>query len=442
MSMSYFKRFEEDDWLRLQRRNESQEAQSTIQQSQLTAFQSMTGAELEWVSAWYVQFVQHQQMHLWKQFEALSTGQKRALLLDVTHANDGPTHDLHQKPDWPEWSAKLEWIAELPLQDEETFHEKRIEDGSTIAPFYMMKQSEILSPFREILLWLCYKGNHQGQQALLQRIDQLNIEAKKLLILRLLGKQKCNCLNFSQEITILQHQKMVVDWERINNQLQSLQQLDNDRINKELVKLEQRSTSAMGPPNVLPHSMMYDDELMNESSSSIFSDEMEQDQGDLHAQDDLQGQDDLKGHDVPQAQEEEWMMAELSSSELSLSLLNQLQTANDLHNLLLSKAIQAKSSQSLKRNDLIDLCLKIPLSWSLKKRDKARSNKIHSLNFSSPQQFFAYLIEHIVQKLYQHGVLEREPKYVELLRALSLVNGQAMPSKQYMMQKLQARFEQ
>lgn len=431
--MPYYKSIEEDNWLRLQRRN--QRTNPSSEPSYLAPFKSMKRIELEWISAWYEQFMQHQQLHLWKRFESLSIGQKRALILDIAQDNHKPVTE-HSKPDWNEWKARLSMIAEVPLQDEESFHEQRLDNAESFESFYMIKQSELLSPYREILLWLCYKGNHQGQQALLHTIDQLGIEAKKLLILRLNGKQKCTSLHFSQQLTIIQHEKTMVDWDRIMNQLQSLQQLADEEIHAELLELEPSSQSQMGPPNDLSHTMIDEDEE-EFAERSLFIEEASYIEQDVTKSSlEIPHQ-----HSQPTGKEHDQRLPLLPLSDRRNSLLRSLDSEHVLVKLL-GHVTHGNQQKAMKRIDFVDLCLQIPHGWSSTKRDKARMKKIQSLNFSSFQQLFDFIITAIVYKLYENGVVKRNRKYVEQLQALSLMKSGVIPSEESITKQLLARFEQ
>jgi len=438
--MSYYRRIEEDEWLRQQRRNQhnSPSIEPQSNRNMLTAFKSMTRVELEWIAAWYQQFMQHQQLHLWKRFEALSIGQKRALLLDIAQTNHKPINKNSQ-PDWKEWSERLSMMAEVPLQEEEAFQEKRRDDVPSLTSFYMMKQSELLSPYREILWWLCYKGNHQGQQDLLQTIDQLGLDAKKLLILRLNGKQKCSSLHFSQQLTMIQHEQTVVDWDRIKDQLHSLQQLAADEIHAELLQLEPDSQSQMAPPNALLHTTIDEDEQDELEERSYLNEESAYSVQDVQTSTDTSHMQHQHGQRTDN--EFEQLLPLRSVGDRRNSLLKSLVSEHELATLLANLS-HAKHPKPMKRIDFVDLCLKIPRHWSSTKRDKARTKKFQSLNFSSLQQFFEFIILFIVTKLYQDGVLKRKPKDIEHLRALSLMKGGAIPSQEAISKQLLARFEQ
>ncbi|MFC6334413.1 hypothetical protein ACFP56_17430 [Paenibacillus septentrionalis] len=457
--MPYYKSIEEDPWFRLQRRK--QQTQSSIEQEQrshmhagvsestrassqklmpqstpqLTAFKSMTRIEQEWIAVWYEKFIQHEQHHLWSKFEVLSIGQKRSLLLDIAQTNQKPLNENSQ-PDWKDWQSRLEVIAEIPLQDQESFEEKRNKDAKPITSFYMMNQSDLLSPFREILLWLCYKGNHQGQQALLHSIDQLDINAKKLLILRLNGKQRCSSLLFSQQLTIVQHEQKVVDWDRIMQQLRSLHQLDTDQVQAELLQLESltQSQSQMAPPNA-SHHMLIDEDGQDELDDHTFLNE-EFASMDHDATTDTPSH--MQKHGQAFEQEKDQLPPLIPIGDRRKTLLENLE--KDVLALLglLSNGNQRKA---MKKEDFVDLCLKIPHNLQSTKREKARKKKIKSLNFPSLQHIFEFIINVISVRLYQDGVLKQDPAYIELLKALSLMKGGAIPSQESLTKQLLAHFE-
>lgn len=459
--MRYFRRIEDDEWLRIKRRKQNEKSEATQnkfeyqssnmtqntgvtqweyaelhaqEREPLTAFRSMSRMEQEWISAWYEQFLKHQQLDLWKKFESLTMGQKRAVLLDISQIHQQPIAE-ESEPKWDAWSKHLSLVAEVPLQDEETFQEKRLDDVEGETSFYMLKQSELLSPYREILWWLCYKGNHQGQQSVLHLIDQLGIDAKKLLLLRLNGAQKCTSRNFSQQLTILQHQQTVVDWERIMNHIHSIEQLDDEQVQHELIERESASESqqpAEGKSSKSSHAMTtYDSDESDTDEVYNYMDEQELDEKDVEELEED------KGHNLGELVSSEAMLSENSHLSSSIETVGSLALITVFLGLLSQKG-QAK----IKKLDFIDACLRIPLNLSPKQRMKAREKHMKQHSLASLQQLFEYIVTTLSKQLYVHGVQQYDPQYDGALKVLSLLNPGTISTEDRIKQRLLLQIEQ
>src|SRR5690606_9397216 len=86
--------------------------------------------------------------------------------------------------------------------------------GSKLPPYTSVYQG-LLSPYRALWHWLNYKGNKQGQQHLLRKLDTLSLPGKQLLLHRLVRGTKLSTESLASTLTIKQNEQLWVDWARI-----------------------------------------------------------------------------------------------------------------------------------------------------------------------------------------------------------------------------------
>lgn len=337
----------------------------------------------------------------WVKFAALTVGQQQSFWLNLARSSS-----LTQAGDLAHWLRDMERLGQIELRPNEPLREGDVARLGVQPPHYAGSFNGLLSPYRALWQWLIYKGNKQGQQQLLRRLDQLSLPAKQLLLHQLANKAALSVSSLSASLTIKQHEQEWLDWARIKQQLQRMEELSEWHIQQQLEQTQQAADSSR-----VDHSMADYDELEEEKL--------------LESEDGVPWlalltsglTDSMKG-------EQEKLFSALHDPE-QLSWL--------LFNASLSSKQQAAPASG---GQLADRLLQVEHATA-GKNPGLRKKRVKQLGFASVRDLLLHVIAALVEQFEQRARKQKDARYIALLRRMQLMQGNAMPSKQQLRQTLQ-----
>lgn len=338
---------------------------------------------------------QANQQKLWQQFERLTAGQRYALLMEwykETEVKD------EISPNWKEWQENITYMKHVQLQPEEARREADIAALGASQPQFDMNTLGLLMPYREAWIWLNYKGNKQGKADLLQRLDQLSVPQKQLLLHKLNGKGKLTLYQISQVLTIEEHLKQWVDWDRIEQLLISVDGLSTEQVKQQL-EVAQQETEETGVQS------------QSESGALVQAEDEDIDLFGLF----------LPGKQSPAPQ----------ASELTLEqrLQNPAELCRFLFGIPLEEMKQKAALAS--KMELIDRVLELDNSkLPPKQLEQERNRKLREQGYASINQLFMLLKILIIELLFELGVTKKDEKHMSILEMLGLMKGQKKIKKE------------
>jgi len=321
------------------------------------------------------------QQQLWKEFELLSVGQRYALL----HEWYGKTDIIDQSPNWKELQQHITSIKHVQLQPEESKHEADITLLGAAQPQYDMNTTGLLFPYREAWIWLNYKGNKQGKADLLQHLDQLSVPQKKLLLHKINGRGRLTLYRISNELTIEKLLKQWVDWDRLEQLLMSIEQMNDKQIEQQLQSTLQEQE---------------DTELSTQTEDLTMEDKEEEEES-------LFG---LFLSDAPVSEAKE------------LTLEERLKNPAELFRVLFGLSFDEVKKKAVLANQeqLIDRVLNIDSKLPPKQLEQERKRKLKEQGFANANQFFMWLKLILIELLFNFGVKKKDEKFTTILQKLEL----------------------
>lgn len=335
---------------------------------------------------------QAHQQKLWKEFEQLTVGQRYALLMKWYVENE-IIDDI--PPNWKEWQEDITYMKHVQLQPEESKREANIALLGASQPQYDMNTLGLLVPYREAWIWLNYKGNKQGKADLLQRLDQLSVPQKQLLLHKLNGKGSLTLYQLSNVLTIEEHLKQWVDWDRIEQLLISVDRLNTEQVEQQLQIVQEEPSGG------------------DMQSQSVQQSPLKEEEEDI----------DLFGLFLPDKQ-----MPKVEE----LTLEQRLQNPEQLFQLLFGISLAEIRQNAVLggKEQLIDRVLGIDDKLSLKQLEQERLRKLQEQGYASANQLFMLLKIIIIEILFDLGVKRKDEKYITILQKLELIKGKKAITKE------------
>lgn len=340
----------------------------------------------------------------WVKFAALTAGQQQSFWLNLSRSSS-----LAQAGDLVHWLRVMERLGQIELRPNEPLREGDVARLGVQAPPYAGSFNGLLSPYRTLWQWLIYKGNKQGQQQLLRRLDQLSLPAKQLLLYRLANKAALSVSSLSASLTIKQHEQEWLDWARIKQQLQRLEALSEQHIQQQLEQTQQAADASRAD-----HSMTEYDELEEE--------QLIENEGGAPWQALLTSglTDSMKG----EQEEQEKLFSALHDPE-------------QLSRLLFNASLSTKQQVApVSGRQLADRLLQVEHAVA-GKRAGLREKRVKQLGFASIRDLLLLTIAALVEQFEQKARKQKDARYIALLRRMQLMQGNAMPGKQQLRQALQ-----
>lgn len=338
---------------------------------------------------------------LWLQFEKLTKGQQQAFLADIYKLSK-ESYELPKKHDWAIWEKHFSRLSQMPLEDEEAYREVRDHEQLDVQSFFEIKVEQFLSPYREIVLWLNYKGNHQNKVNILQRFEQLPIDRKKWLIQKLLNGKKINAQSFVSELTVTVREQASVDWEKIVACLDEQESKSEKAITEELQQFEEM--------DVQPEAKKEDGDFPEKDNRAflllgLFS-----------------GDDNKEEKETPEY----------------INLLQEwCKSADQLSMLLFSKGLldDKQPVEGIDMLTFVDRMFMISTSSKEKVRREKRESMLKKNGFVSAVSFANYGIDKIAKTLYEKGIVQRDAKYKKIIDRMGFPKDN-LPSQEQLLKKL------
>ncbi|MCR8657459.1 hypothetical protein [Paenibacillus endoradicis] len=334
---------------------------------------------------------------IWSQFEALSVGQRQSLLLQWYGEIGDFTTAMSIMPDWKQWQEMITSVRRITLQPEEPFNEADISTLGAKEPKVEMSGAGLLFPYHETWLWLNYKGNKQGQAHLLQRLDRLSILKKQLLLHKLNGAGQLSLYQLSNNVTIEEHLKQWVDWNRIEEALHVMNGLNDRQVERQLETVQQVNNTNLSHPESGQEELEQDDDQQFSWLGFIGFDGQSED-----------------------AEQPVSMEQILQDPEKMFQLLFGIHFDNGKQPITVGN-----------RDQLINRFLEIDHKLLPKQQEQQRMQKLKEQGYASINQLIMLLKITMIDILYQFGVTRKDKKFITILQKLELLQGKKKPTREY-----------
>lgn len=340
----------------------------------------------------------------WVKFAMLTVGQQQSFWLNLSRSSSSA-----RAGDLAYWLRDMERIGQIELRPNEPLREGDVARLGVQLPHYTGSCYGLLSPYRALWQWLFYKGNKQGQQQLLRRLDQLSLPAKQLLLYRLANKAALSVSSLSASLTIKQHEQEWLDWARIKQQLQRLEVLSERHIQQQLEQTQQAADASQADHAMTDFDELEEEQLLGSNEGvpwlALLTSGLN---------------DNIKGE---QREQEELFSALHDPEQLSQLLFNASLSSKQ-------QAAPASGEQ------LADRLLQLEHA-AAGKRTGLREKRIKQLGFASLRDLLLLVIAALVEQFEQKARKQKDARYIAILRRMQLMQGNAMPSKQQLQQALQ-----
>lgn len=336
---------------------------------------------------------------LWAQFEQLTKGQQQAFLADLYKLSK-ESYELPRQHDWGKWEKHFSHLSQMPLEKEEVYKEVRNNEQLNVQSFYEIKVEQFISPYREILIWLNYKGNHQHKVNILRRFEQLPIDRKKWLIHKILKGKKVSAQSFAAELEITVFEQTSVDWDKIIMCLDEQEQMTEQNIINELEQLDTEDLEKLTDTA---------DVIEDSQTSFLFG---------------------LLSDDENEKKVDE-------NAEYHSLIQHWCKSAEQLNMLLFNKGLNEKQ-QTISAIDLlafVDRIFMISTSANEKAKKTQREQLLKRNGFVSAVAFANDAIEKVARTLYEQGVGKRDKNFYNIISRLGFSND-ALPSQEQLLKKL------
>lgn len=345
-----------------------------------------------------------QQYELWRQFEALSPGQRKAVLLDVagSHEQLEWPKDKDTALDWKRLQTSMAAVSEVRLQHDEPEVEGNANEHGAQVLKRDVDVTGLLAPYKEIVLWLNYKANKQGKAELMQRFEALSIPQKKLTLHKMLKGRKLLFGTFTEALTITILLKKWVAWDQL---LAAMSQAEK-------IKLDASDEMAV------------ERYLAKEEAGMSEESESEEDIDFLAFGVGVLG-------DSETSAEEAVDLKTLLSDPAQLSWL--LFGTKDFP----GERKQTGAAAIVGTPDVIvDRFLQLEGKHPPKSLEKARLEQLKKHGFHSSQQCYLYLLTMMVSLIFERGVMKKEKTFIRLMEKLGLFAKKPIPTEAMIAQTL------
>lgn len=346
--------------------------------------------------------VEEGEQKLWNKFEQLTVGQRQALINEWFAQSSADVF-----PSWSQFSQDIETMHYIPLQRDEPYEEGNITELGESIPPYAWKTTGLLAPYKEIWLWLGYKGNKQGQIDILKQLDGLTREQKQLLLHRIVGNKRLSLYQFSKQLTIEKDLKQWVDWSRIEQMIHTIEGLSKQQVEQQLELIQSEQL---------------------EGQEDIEQLELEAEQAGDDSEDDFSA---LLSLLTDETMEQE-------DSEKTIE--QQFSTPEDIFQLLFGIPLgDGKQPDAIAtKEQLIDRVLGIHSNVPAKNKERILSQMLKEKGYASVEQLFMHIKQFLIERLVQQGIIEKNELILLILQKLQLVKGKQKTSKEQVAARIHA----
>ena len=172
-------------------------------------------------------------------FGKLSSGQKIAALKAMKKTAGNPFAHAADAVDWEAVLDCIQFVRDVPIKEDEAIKEGEIPFSGTEPPNRKVNANGLLTPYREIALWLGYKANRQGREDVARAFDALSVPQKKLAVHRMAkGKlRKPDPASFGEALTVRVHERDWIDWDAVIKAMREAKESGIDRLDPQQQEL-------------------------------------------------------------------------------------------------------------------------------------------------------------------------------------------------------------
>lgn len=389
---------------------------------------------------------------LWRRFAKLTAEQRQAVLLHA--AGSIAKLELWQAlpHKWKILDDSIEALKEIRLQRDEALKEGSIYESGALERHLeadnTVNVTGLIAPYRDIVRWLNYKANKQGQRELMQRFELLSTARKKQVLHRLAAGSRLRFTEFAKQVTIVKELKEWVDWTRVSQAVFEAEQ--QQRKEEKKAGSEQQAKKPAGARAELQdeqenaeYSLLMEENRVNEEAV----DEVDWEPDDSSTLEESDRQEHIAG--MKEAEQLKWSKELLpllagtdllrGSSEqpehLMWLLFGTKASEGSRSNHAVKASARAYGQSLLSPGDIVHRYLGIA-HLPLSKRNKAERKKLQQLGFLSAQQCYDQLLSAVAALLYKQGVLQKKKQYFLIIERLGLLHGSKLPSKQQLYERL------
>jgi len=363
---------------------------------------------------------QEQRTQLWRGFEALSAGQKQAVLLELAGSPKQVELIDASSIDWARLQAAINKLKAVRLEDDEPEREGDADQSGAQSARYELAVTGLLPPYLDIASWLNYKANKQGKAALMQKFGTLSLAQKKIALHKMADQRKLRFKAFTEEMTVIVQYKEWVDWDKMRTAMNDAEKIKLDPNDETAVQRYLNQSEEDGE---------YADEYEDEADPQLDAgreDELEEEEGGWISA------------FAPSLGEEDSGLKEAKPSDklgdpdflawLLFGVKGDAQAA----------AKQKAKQQADSPETIVDRFLQIEPGLPLKAQHAIRKRRLLEQGYRSSRQFYVYLLTLIVALLFERGVMKREKPFADVIGRLGLFANNMPPTKQRIADKLRA----
>ncbi len=348
----------------------------------------------------------HQQV-LWRQFEKLSPAQRQAVLLEMAGSIDRLESLMNAPMNWEGLLAAATNVEGVRLEPDEPELEGTANESGAQATVGSVDVTGLLTPYKDIVLWLNYKANKQGKALLMRRFEMLSIPQKKIAIHKMVNRRKLLFADFTKTMSITILLKKWVDWGKMLSALNEAEKVNLD------------TADELSVEHYLDHEK---NELEQEEELEL------EEEGDFFAS----GLELLGRGEEKQVNDENDLKKMLDDHEQLNWLLFGIKA-------MPSGKPKEKSVTAVGTPELIvDRFLKVDLTLPPKAREEARKRQLKDNGYYSTRQCYVYLLTIIVSLIFERGVTKKERAFIQLMEKLGLTAQKPTPTKDMIAHQLRS----
>ncbi len=359
---------------------------------------------IKWLEREAIQ--EHQQV-LWRQFEMLSPAQRQAVLLEMAGSMERLEALMDAPMNWERLLAGVTNVEGVRLEPDEPELEGTANESGAQAAVGTVDVTGLLTPYKDIVLWLNYKANKQGKAQLMRRFEMLSIPQKKIAIHKMMNRRKLLFADFTKTMSITILLKKWVDWGKMLSALNEAEKVKLDITDELSVEhyLDQEETE-----------LEQEEELALEEDGDFFASGLE-----------LLGRGEEK-----QANAEIDIKKMLDDHEQLNWLLFGIKAIPSVNSK--EKSVSAVGTPEL----IVDRFLKLDVSLPPKAREEARKRQLKAYGYSSTRQCYVYLLTIMVSLIFERGVTKKEKAFIQLMEKLGLSAQKPTPTQEMIAHQLRS----
>ncbi|GEM_PF-3119995 len=333
-------------------------------------------------------------------------------MLKALHTEEGETEqradtvaDQHRRLSLEQFAASIGSAQVLRIAAKDMKRQANVNVSGVDTPVHKANASGLLAPYKEIVLWLNYKANMQGESPLMKRFEALSIPQKKLALYRMAGSGKLEFKQFIRAMTLYNQLERWVNWKAFQSAVSEARQVRTDQLSEDTMQ------------------QLFGDEQTSSTTQDDGAASMLQ--GGLSA---LFAGIGMLGLFASDEEEEQPAKQE---SAVKRSTIAELAAQGSLGMLLLGDASVKDNAAAIRTFDqqrgtkeaIVDRYVRMPSGLKGDAAASMRSRMLAQYGFASSSDCYARLMQELARFVHTKAVLEKAPAYAALLSELGMKPG-------------------